>query len=679
MPLIRRQFSLAVGDIVDGRFRLLAELGEGGMSRVYEAEDLKYDRPAAVKVLAHWLAEDDEFRERFSREAAAAERANHPHVLPVWAHGEQDGLLFLVTPLCDCDLGGVLRQRGQLDAGTALAIIAQVAWALDWAHGRGIVHRDVKPENVLLITGPGTDHAYLADFGLAKVASAQTLTQSGHPAGLTPAYAAPEQWLDEAVGPAADQYALAATLYTCLAGHPPFHPRRGPSLREAHLRDMPPELTGVVPGLPAGIAEAVSRALAKDPRRRFGTCGEFVTAAQSAMQRANPPATPGPAGSTDGRSASSAADQSAAWAPTAPDIPGPEATGPADEPAPASAPVVLTPEPAPPPHFPAPTRHGRRRLVLAGTLAIALATVVAVALVLLSGGADRPTSRAPDTPASRLSQIRVGAGPIALASGTGGVWVANSVDGTVSRIAPRKGAVRGGPSPAVDRPFSIAVDDGAVWVVGLDGGLAHIDPRSGRRVARANLGISADGVAAGAGALWVINTTAGTVTRVSTRSSRPHVGRPLHVGDGTSDIAVAFGSVWITNSGSGTLVRLDPSSGRVLSTTPLRGAADAVAVGEGAVWALSPGRGRVLRVDPASGATEVIAVPRAEGGDIAVGDGAVFYVSHDDGTAVRIDAATRRRAGAPVRVAADARGAAIADGALFVANFRRGTVAKLTF
>jgi streptogramin lyase len=674
VPLIRRQFSLAVGDIVDGRFRLLAELGEGGMSRVYEAEDLKYDRPAAVKVLAHFLAEDEEFRERFSREAAAAERANHPHVLPVWAHGEQNELLFLVTPLCDYDLGGVLKQRGQLDAATALSIIAQVAWALDWAHGRGIVHRDVKPENVLLITGPGTDHAYLADFGLAKVASARTLTQSGHLAGLTPAYAAPEQWLDEAVGPAADQYALAATLYTCLAGHPPFHPRRGPSLREAHLHDMPPELTGVVPGLPAGVAEAVSRALAKDPRHRFGTCREFVIAAQSAMQSAQPPAAPGAAVSTDARSAAAAADQSAAWAPTAPEVPGPEA----DEPAPAAA-VVAPPASAPRAHVSAPTRRGRPRLLLAATPAAALALVAVVAVLLLSGGEDRPTSRVADAPATRLSQIRVGAGPIALAAGTGGVWVANSTDGTVSRIAPRKGVARGAAVRAVDRPFSIAVDDGAVWVVGLDGELARIDARSGRRVARANLGFAADGVAAGSGALWVINTTAGTVTRVSTRSSRPHVGRPLHVGDGTSDVAVAFGSVWVTNSGSGTLVRLDPSSGRVLSTTSLRGAADAVAVGEGAVWALSPGRGRIVRVDPASRATDAIAVPRAEGGDIAVGDGAVFYVSRDDGTAVRIDAATRRRDGAPARVAADARGAAIADGALFVADFRRGTVAKLTF
>ena len=279
-----RRLSLGVGDLVDDRFRLLAELGEGGMSRVYEAVDLKYDRPAAVKVLARWLAEDDEFRERFEREARAAERVTHPHVLPVWHAGAENGLLFLVTPLCDTDLAGLLKQGGVLEPGRALLIIGGIAWALDWAHARGVVHRDVKPENIFLLTSQGEDHAYLADFGLAKARVDATLTQAGRTAGLTPAYAPPEQWLGEEIGPAGDQYALAATLYTCLAGHPPFHSRRGSELRDAHLHEPPPDLSQVVAGTPRGLAEAVARALAKSSEQRFGSCTDFAVAAQTALR-----------------------------------------------------------------------------------------------------------------------------------------------------------------------------------------------------------------------------------------------------------------------------------------------------------------------------------------------------------------------------------------------------------
>jgi serine/threonine kinase PknH len=213
---------LGLGDVIADRFRLIGDIGQGGMGRVFEAVDLKHDRPAAVKVVYRQLARDPEFRMRFEREAEAAERATHPHVLPVWDFGADAGHLFLATPLCDTDVAGMVEDDGPLDPETALAIVSQIAWALDWAHRRNVVHRDVKPENILIVTGPTHPHAYLADFGMAKVATTVTLTQFGTPAGLSPAYAAPEQWRGERATAATDQYALAGTLYCCLVGHPPF-------------------------------------------------------------------------------------------------------------------------------------------------------------------------------------------------------------------------------------------------------------------------------------------------------------------------------------------------------------------------------------------------------------------------------------------------------------------------
>jgi hypothetical protein len=277
------------GDRVGGRFELLAEIGEGGMGRVYEALDLRFERAAAVKMVHRRLAANPEYRARFEREAAGAERANHPHVLPVWDHGRHGDFLYLATPLCDTDLAElVYEERGRLDPPHALRILAQIAWALDWAHARGVVHRDVKPENVLLITGPTGEHAYLADFGLAKATNDETLTRVGHAAGLSPAYAAPEQWLGLETGAAADQYALAATLYGCLAGRPPFNEHHGDDLRDAHLTSPPPRLDSrLVPHADA-LSDVIARGLAKRPEARYASCGEFIAAATAAIAEAAP-------------------------------------------------------------------------------------------------------------------------------------------------------------------------------------------------------------------------------------------------------------------------------------------------------------------------------------------------------------------------------------------------------
>jgi len=639
---------------------------------------------------------------------------------------------YLATPLCDLDLGDLISEHEQLDAGRALRIIGQVAWALDWAHGRGVVHRDVKPENVLLIAGPDTDHAYLADFGLARAKADRTLTMTGHPAGLTPAYAAPEQWMGEEVGPPADQYALAATLYTCLSGHPPFHPRRGPSLRDAHLTESPPQLDGVVGGLRPGLAEAVARGLAKDPADRFPTCRDLVTAAQTASRaatqertsaeadqsaparspapylstqvsevRSPTPAAPEPAPSEPAPAAPAPSVQPAAAAPPAPPAdaaaPAPP-PGPADAapPAPPPGPADAAP-PAPPagpptaaPLAPPAPSPERRRVRPALVAAVVAAAAVVVAVVVLAGsGGDSGTKTGngggggggSGGGTSGPQTVPTGNGPRALTSGEGGVWVANQGAATLTRIQPRTGAVRDAAVQAVTSPFGVAVDDTRVWAIGGDGSLAEIDARSGKRIRQVKLGVSqTDGIAAGFGALWVTNATQGTVTRVSLASGRPVAQQPVEVGNGTADIATGLGAVWVTNSTSGTLVKLDPDTGQVQDTIQFQGSVGGVALGDDAVWVANPGRGRLIRVTPATLTPKAVQIgARSDDADVAAGDGAVFYVDAGRGTATRVNPATLRRSGSPVKLADGAAAAVVARGSLWVTDPAKDAVIRLRF
>jgi streptogramin lyase len=278
-----------------------------------------------------------------------------------------------------------------------------------------------------------------------------------------------------------------------------------------------------------------------------------------------------------------------------------------------------------------------------------------------------------------VQKIAVGASPLDLTIGTGGIWVANSGGSTLTRIAPRDGQVRQEAVPAVDSPFGVAEGDGRVWAVGPSGELAQIDPQSGQRVGTTELGIQADALAAGFGAVWVLNGTAGTVTRVDVSSGQVGERRVVEVGRGPTDIAIGERGPWVTNASSATLVGLEPETGRVEATFKLRGGIDSVAVGEGAVWVADPARGQVFRVDPATRKVVPIAAGGAgQGADVAVGNGAVFYVNHADGKATRIDPASNRRVGSAVRVAGAPTAAIVAANALWVTD-EGGTVARFRF
>ncbi|HEX8102392.1 MAG TPA: serine/threonine-protein kinase [Solirubrobacteraceae bacterium] len=268
-----------VGSTVAG-YRIGARIGRGGMGVVYRAEHLQLGRPAALKIVAPELAGDREFRRRFEHEARIAAQLAHPHVVPVYDAGDADGLLYLAMALIEGgDLAAELAARGALDPARALLICGQVAGALDAAHAIGLIHRDVKPANVLL----DERGSYLTDFGLVRRRGATT--RPGDIVG-TIDYVAPEQIEGRDLDGRADQYALAAVLHHCLCGTPPFRRDTEVAVMYAHLREPPPPASAVRPGLPEALDGVLARGLDKAARRRFESCAALVAAAREALEAA---------------------------------------------------------------------------------------------------------------------------------------------------------------------------------------------------------------------------------------------------------------------------------------------------------------------------------------------------------------------------------------------------------
>jgi serine/threonine protein kinase len=265
---------------------LLEQLvGAGGMAAVFRARDERLDRVVALKLLASGLPDDGRFRERFVREARAVAAVDHPHIIPVYEAGEADGIPFIAMRfVAGGDLRTVVDRAGGLPPARAAAFLSAVASALDAAHAAGLVHRDVKPANMLVDAGPGRpEHVYLSDFGLARgMLSASGLTMAGQFLG-TPEYAAPEQINGRAVDGRADQYGLACVAYTLLTGSPPFVRNLPMAVLYAHVSEPPPQVTAVRPDLSDAADEVLATGLAKAPEYRFGSCGAFADALREAL------------------------------------------------------------------------------------------------------------------------------------------------------------------------------------------------------------------------------------------------------------------------------------------------------------------------------------------------------------------------------------------------------------
>jgi serine/threonine-protein kinase len=373
-----------------GEYRIERLLGRGGMSVVYLAEHVRLKRKAALKLLSPELAEDPTFRARFVSEWERLAQLDHPNIIPVFEAGETDGLMYIAMRYVKTtDLKGLIEQEGPLDPERAMRIVSQTASALDAAHAQDLVHRDVKPANILVAAGAGpegTDHVYLSDFGLTKHTQSQSgLTQTGHFMG-TIDYVAPEQISGKGVDGRTDQYALACVLFQCLTGRVPFPREEETAALFAHLQDPPPRVTELRPELPPEIDDPILRAMSKEKEERFDSCTEFARTARRALNVI---------GSTVASTPVAVVAETRLAAPPA--APTPVAAGSALPSAPpigpAPAPVV---RPGPPGRGPEPPAGKRRWLpaVAAASLVVAIG-VFAVTQLGGGGGTEAETGGGP--------------------------------------------------------------------------------------------------------------------------------------------------------------------------------------------------------------------------------------------------------------------------------------------
>jgi len=384
---------LPAGEIF-AEHRVDGVLGRGGMGVVYRATDMRLNRSVALKVIKPELSGDDDFRRRFRRESELAASIRQGNVVTIYQAGESAGRLYVTMDLIHgTDLRGVIRQHSRLDLVTACEVTSQVAAALDAAHGSALVHRDVKPANVL-VGGSAPLHVYLTDFGLTKRASSQSgITKTGLFVG-TLDYAAPEQIQGWPVDARADVYALGCVLFEMLTGQPPFRRENDYGTLYAHMTEDPPRPSQTTPGLPTAFDDVILRALAKSPDDRYPSAGDLARAAHAAAQ-----------GSGPSEPERTVAVGSAA--PTAPPVlePPTQTGGPA---ATAALPAQAPPPPAqahmyghapPPPQAPPahpgyyePPRSNNHWPVIALIVAILVAGGVAIALLATRGGDENGSS-----------------------------------------------------------------------------------------------------------------------------------------------------------------------------------------------------------------------------------------------------------------------------------------------
>jgi streptogramin lyase/predicted Ser/Thr protein kinase len=576
-------------------------LGRGGMSVVYLAHERRLKRNVALKLLAPELAEDEAFRARLLRESQLAASLDHPNVVPVYEAGEVEGLLYIAMRYVPgTDLKALLRAEGALAPERALALVDQIASALDAAHERGLVHRDVKPSNVLLTGKPEHEHCYLADFGLSTSTSDRSVADPGKIVG-TIDYVAPEQIRGGGVDGRADVYSLACLVYECLVGDVPFRRASDVAVIYAHLEEQLPRASEHDPSLPAALDAVLARGTAKVPAERWQTCSELMEAARAALGD----------GSADVRA-----------------------------------------------------RGRSRRTAVATVGAGIAGLAAALAVLLLGGGgaalAQSDSLVRIDGSGEATEGVAVGARPTAVTVCGGSVWVTTRggavfqvdptsltrhevrVAGTPSDVAnlgdlaavvsgpPARvtfvdsqygqisGVVRlpGGRTPATAVAFGrdvwvanpdgrslellappytavtdsvrlpgtprlVAAGEGAVWAVG-GRMLWRVDARALRIVATTRLPFTPLALAAGRGGVWVVDAENDAIVRIDPANLRQQ--RRIAVGDAPVALAIGADGVWVANRTGETVSRIDSRRNAIEETIDVGAEPVDIVAGLGAVW-----------------------------------------------------------------------------------------------
>jgi protein kinase-like protein/WD40 repeat protein len=586
-----------VGTRVAG-YRIESVIGRGGMGIVYLAEDLSLQRKVALKLLPPDLSQDGKFRERFVRESRLAASLDHPNIVPIFESREADGQLYIAMRYVPgLDLKTLIQRDGALGLDRSIWILTQVASALDAAHGAGLIHRDVKPANILVATGAeagSAEHVYLSDFGLTKRTSSDSgVTATGQFVG-TLDYAAPEQFEGTGLDARTDVYSLGCVLYECLTGEVPFGRENQAGLVYAHLLAPPPKVTGKRPELPPKLDPVVAKAMAKAPDDRYLTAGAFARAARQAV--------PGAAAPAEG-------------------------------------------------FLP------RGRQLVAMIVAFALIAAGAVAAVVLTRGGPAATKTPRLAPANSVAMVDpktnemtgwvpVAGYPTHMIESGGSLWVSRSDQKLVRVDLKTRKVVATIRLPGVVTSLS-AGELGSVWVgLGLANWIVQIDPQTNGILKKVELGGCCSGpsvVAVDGSTIWVTDaietrrvqpgaqpvlaTIPGTGTAGAVVDQSHHLwvsngwdtisviepftntlSYTLRVPGGPASLTRGLGTdMWVATQ-AGEVKRISPSRRAIVGSVPVGNGPSSIATGEDAIWAANAIQGTVARIDPRDNSV-VAAIP----------------------------------------------------------------------